>query len=296
MQLKTSQLQLLAEVAIAAAIKAGELIQSYAGKDIEIKTKAAGVSLASQVVTEVDVKSQNIILELINPTLSQFDLALLTEETEDDGSRLCKDYFWCIDPLDGTLPFTEGNPGYSVSIAMVGKDGTPQIGVIYNPDTQTLYHAIKNVGAFKNHEAFTVTPNICHNQRFSVIINRSFLTDPNYQKVMDSFKMLADNWGLNGISITSIGGAAMNACWVLEQHPACYFKFPQKKQGGGSLWDMAASACIFNEAGAFATDCFGDPIDLNRNDSTFMNLKGIIYASDKSITDFVMKLYESLGC
>ena len=53
----------------------------------------------------------------------KYDFGILTEETPDNGSRLVKDYFWCVDPLDGTLPFTEGTPGYSVSIALVSKSG-----------------------------------------------------------------------------------------------------------------------------------------------------------------------------
>ena len=53
----------------------------------------------------------------------RYDLALLTEELEDDGSRHVKDYFWCIDPIDGTLPFTQKKPGYGVSIALVARDG-----------------------------------------------------------------------------------------------------------------------------------------------------------------------------
>ena len=50
---------------------------------------------------------------------------VLTEETEDDGGRLRADYFWCVDPLDGTLPFIEGRPGSAVSIALIARDGTP---------------------------------------------------------------------------------------------------------------------------------------------------------------------------
>lgn len=37
----------------------------------------------------------------------------------------------------------------------------------------------------------------------------------------------------DGLKIIQQGGAAMNACWVLEQEPACYFKFPKPEAGGG---------------------------------------------------------------
>jgi len=45
-------------------------------------------------------------------------------------------------------------------------------------------------------------------------------------------------------------GAAINAMQVLDNPPGFYFKFPKPQEGGGSLWDFAASAAIFNECGA----------------------------------------------
>ena len=75
----------------------------------------------------------------------------------------------------------------------------------------------------------------------------------------------------------------MNAIWVLRNSPACYFKFPKREDGGGSLWDYAASACLFKEADAHVSDIYGENLDLNRVDSSFMNHHGILYVSDKSL-------------
>lgn len=74
----------------------------------------------------------------------------MTEESPDNRERLKKDFFWCIDPLDGTLPFIESTSGYAVSIALVAHDGTPYIGVIYDPVEQVLYHAVKGCGVLRN--------------------------------------------------------------------------------------------------------------------------------------------------
>ena len=86
------------------------------------------------------------------------------------------------------------------------------------------------------------------------------------------------------------GGAAMNAMWALQSAPACYFKFARSGNSGGSLWDYAASACIFHEAGAIATDISGDPLDLNRADSTFMNHRGILYTTDETLAQRIRQL------
>lgn len=86
----------------------------------------------------------------------------------------------------------------------------------------------------------------------------------------------------------------MNACWVLEQSPACYFKFPKPENGGGSLWDFAATACLFNQAKAQASDIYGQPLDLNRPDSTFMNHRGILFCTDNDLAQQISDLYKQL--
>jgi len=136
----------LNNIAIKAALSGGKVIQQHMNDTVLVKEKKGGASYASQVVTEVDIACEKAILSYILPTCDQFDLALLSEETEDDGSRFIKDFFWCIDPMDGTLAFINKQPGFSVSIALVAKDGTPHIGVVFDPSTNLLYHAVKGYG------------------------------------------------------------------------------------------------------------------------------------------------------
>jgi 3'-phosphoadenosine 5'-phosphosulfate (PAPS) 3'-phosphatase len=66
---------------------------------------------------------------------------------------------------------------------------------------------------------------------------------------------------------------------VLENGPACMLKFPKKENGGGSIWDFAATACIYQELGLSATNFTGGRLDLNRKNSTFMNHEGVFYAN-----------------
>ena len=295
MKLSADDLHLLSQCAISVAYQAGHLISKYTHCQVSVENKTAGASLASQVVTEVDLLSQEIILQTLMPTCDIFDLALLTEESTDDQSRLEKDFFWCIDPLDGTLPFVESTPGYAVSIALVSRCGTPQIGVIYDPVEQTLYHAIKGFGAFRNGKHWKPEPSYASpKQSMTFITDRSFLHHSLFNKCVAELKHMATEIGCNGLSIIQHGGAAMNACWVLKKMPACYFKFPKPQAGGGSLWDYAATACLFLETGAAASDIYGEPLDLNRPDSTFMNHRGVIYASDSDMARRVMDIYKNL--
>ena len=87
----------------------------------------------------------------------------------------------------------------------------------------------------------------------------------------------------------------MNALWVLEQAPACYFKFPKPQAGGGSLWDYAATACIYAELGAWCSDFAGLDLDLNRADSTFMNHRGVLVASDRALGQALLAVLVDLS-
>ena len=86
--------------------------------------------------------------------------------------------------------------------------------------------------------------------------------------------------GLHGLEVVYGNGAVNNACQVLAYPAACYVKLPKAEEGGGSLWDFAATACIVSEAGGWVSNVHGNALDLNRRDSTFMNHQGVVYASN----------------
>jgi len=277
----------LTQKAVKAAYDAGQLIRSYRDRDVHVMQKEGGSTLASQVVTEVDRKSQDAILQVLMPTCDELDIAMLAEEDEDDRGRLEHDYFWCIDPLDGTLPFINGQPGYSVSIGLVARDGTPQIGVVYDPVHDVLYQATKGQGLMRNNERWSPTQD---SQSLTFTFDRSFTEDPNFNQVKEELEAYAHSLGLNEFNPIHYGGAVLNACHVLENGPGCHFKFPKSQDGGGSLWDYAATACLYEESGAVVSDVFGNSLELNRPDSTYMNHRGALYATNKELANRVREI------
>jgi len=295
MKLEREHLVDLAELAIQAARQAGALIAEHASRQVAVKTKANAPSRASEVVTEVDFMSQEAILKVLKPSCAKYDLALLAEESPDDHSRLEKDAFWCIDPMDGTLCFVEGTPGYAVSIGLTARSGEPLIGVVFDPVEQVMYHAVSGVGAFRNGEPFRVDGNADRSGRpLWLISDGGFQHHPLIGEIMAELESIASQLGCDGVASQFQGGAAMCACWVMERAPACYFYFPKSADGGGSLWDYAATACIAQEAGAIVSDSFGNPLDLNRADSTYMNHRGMIYATDMELAQRISWLREKL--
>lgn len=266
----------LNSIAIKAALSAGKIIQKSMNYDITVNKKNGGASYASQVVTEVDIECEKAILSHIIPTCNQFNLALLSEETEDDGSRFKKDFFWCIDPMDGTLPFINKQPGFSVSIALIAKDGTPHIGIVFDPSTNTLYHAIKGKGVFKNNSPWKIKNTNTH---LTYVTDKKLKDTPLSSKIERLLNKIVKNFSLNAVKEISGSGSVLNAIHVLENGPACMLKLPKKENGGGSIWDFAATACIYNELGLPATNFKEEKLDLNKNKGSFMNHEGVFYSN-----------------
>jgi fructose-1,6-bisphosphatase/inositol monophosphatase family enzyme len=266
----------LSNIAIKATLAAGKVIQQYMDDDILVEQKKGGASYASQVLTAVDIECETSILSHLLPTCDEFDLALLSEEKEDDGSRFKKDYFWCIDPMDGTLAFINKQPGFSVSIALVAKDGTPYIGVVFDPSTNTLYHAIIGMGVFKNSNPWVIKN---ENDYLTYVTDRNLKNTPHADEIKSLLNENAERLNLNEVKELAGAGAVLNGILVLENGPGCMMKLPKKENGGGSIWDFAATACIYQELGLPAMNFEGGRLDLNKKEGTFMNHEGVFYAN-----------------
>ena len=290
--MKPTILEHLTNLATQAALKAGKYIAESSQQEIAVMYKAGGDSLASQVVTEVDGKAQEIILQILKPSFADHDIALLAEETDDDGSRLKKEYFWCIDPLDGTLPFTIGKPGYAVSIALIRRDGIPVLGVIYDPVTQRLFSAALGKGVYINDKLWT-SPIPTDSDCLNICFDCSFEMDSQRTEITQQMEAFVKEQGFARANIVVGGGAVLNACYVLGHPPAIYFKPPKEKLGGGSLWDFGATTCLFNEAGAHARDFSGNALKLNEPGSTFMDHCGVCFSTSSDLAmalkDFISR-------
>jgi myo-inositol-1(or 4)-monophosphatase len=80
----------------------------------------------------------------------------LSEETEDDSSRLSRARVLVVDPIDGTRAFIDGDPRWTVSIALVVA-GRPIAGVVHAPALDETYAAAAQSGAALNGRAIAVS-------------------------------------------------------------------------------------------------------------------------------------------
>ena len=85
------------------------------------------------------------------------DCGWLSEETEDNRTRLRVPRLWVVDPIDGTRAFLSGREDWSISVALV-ESGRPVIGMIFAPMTDALYAAAAGAPTTLNGVAVTANP------------------------------------------------------------------------------------------------------------------------------------------
>lgn len=270
MMLNHQNLQDILECCSVAAKRAGEIIEKKRVEGFTVMEKTGGTSLASQVLTEADLLSQQVILDRVNDIVDRFDLGLLTEESTDDGSRFHKDFFLAIDPLDGTKPFIDKGMGYAVSIALVTKSGETVVAVVYDPVIDELFTAIKGDGVRLNGAEFIPT---IHRGPLRVLTNASFP----YKKYPN-------------VERNNYGGAVMNVIQVLKGEYDIFVKPPTISSGGGSIWDYAAATLLLKEAGFIAESYTGGKLNLNRQGTTFMNEDGFLCCSNSIVKECYFSL------
>ena len=120
----------------------GELQREKFGKKgLHVSFKA----MNNELVTEVDTSSEKLLLKAIREAYP--DHAILSEESGALESH--SDYLWVVDPLDGSVNYSQGIPLFVISVALRYK-GETVIGTIYQPVLEEMFESRKGCGAFLN--------------------------------------------------------------------------------------------------------------------------------------------------
>ncbi len=228
------------QISVKAAREAGEVIKASEPSKITIKSH-------SDYLTETDIKCQNIIKEII---LQEFPGHNFLAE-EDGGRFEPKNDLWIIDPLDGTTNFIHGLKHSAVSIGFYSK-GDIQTGVIYDPYSDELFHAVKGGGSFLNGSKIHISS--CREIKQCLIATgmpfRRLCKREKYFACLS--EILASSSG-----IRRMGSAALDLAYVAAGRFDGFF------EGWLSPWDLAAGVVIAKEAGAEVSDFKGESEYLN---------------------------------
>ena len=195
----------------------------------EIESKSTAIDIA----TQMDKKAEKFIMESL--LAARPDDGIIGEEGSSVESK--SGITWVIDPLDGTVNYFYGLPGWNVSIAAKDKNGSI-VGVVTAPTINSTWWATRGGGAFYNgHQIHCNDP---------IALDRSLIATGFQYDVSHRISQLEDFSKLVPIvrDLRRNGAAAVDLCHVAMGALDGYY------EAGLKEWDWAAGALVATEAGA----------------------------------------------
>jgi fructose-1,6-bisphosphatase/inositol monophosphatase family enzyme len=243
----------LLRIAVDAAAEAGWLLASWRGDERPevVQTKSS----PTDVVTEMDRRSEALITERIR-AVRPGDTILGEEggqtlgRADGRGPAEPARVRWVVDPLDGTVNYLYGLPGWAVSIA-AELDGQIVAGVVEVPRLGERFTAAAGHGAWLHRDgtaiALRCTSRVPLGQ---ALVGTGFGYDPARRAVQG--QVLAALLPLVR-DIRRGGSAAADLCSVAAGRVDAYY------ERGLNYWDYAAGGLIAREAGAVVGGLSGRP-------------------------------------
>ena len=212
------------------AKEAGNAIMQIYNQDFEVEYKQD-----SSPLTLADKKANDIIEDGLNQL--SINLPILSEEGKETPyeDRKHWEYFWLVDPLDGTKEFVKKNGEFTVNIALIYKD-TPVLGVVYAPALDVCYWAKQDEGAFKDGKKLPLKAADQRNT-YKIVASRSHMSDET-QAFIEAIDTEKEK------ELISIG-SSLKICLVAEGEADIY-----PRLGLTMEWDIGAANSVALEAGA----------------------------------------------
>ena len=233
---------------------AGEAILSVYKMDFEIQYKDDKSPL-----TTADKVSNTIICENLQKLYPK--IPILSEENKEVPFEERKDweYYWCVDPIDGTKEFIKKNGEFTVNIALI-HNSIPILGVVFAPVLNDMYYAKKDMGAYLNGKKLPLEKD---SSKFLVVASKSHRTEETDDFISD---LKRKHKNLTLIS----KGSSLKLCLVAKGEANVYPRIAPTME-----WDTAAAHAIVLESGknVFVYESKIDTLDYFNNE----NLKQLMY-------------------
>lgn len=212
-----------------------ESAQKIKQKDIEQKGE-------NDFVTYVDKASEQMLMEELSRIIP--GSSFLAEESGETQNN--SEWTWIIDPLDGTSNYIHHIPLYSISIGLM--EGEKMFaGVIYEPNSKEMFHALSGEGAYLNGKRISVTKT----KQVKDSIWATGFPYHDFDKLQEYMEFIA--WSMQHThGLRRLGSAAVDLAWVACGRLDGFFEF------GLKAWDVAAGTLIVKEAGGITSDFSGE--------------------------------------
>lgn len=218
------------------------------------------------IVTEGDKASEAVILAALQQAFPTHHI--LTEESGNVGASASQaEYFWHIDPLDGTSNYAHNIPLFNVSIGMTDRHMKPLVGVVYHPVSGEVFSAAAGQGAFVGNQPIHVSARSTVRESMLCTGFPPMLDNPVDDNVAEWIAFSKHARGLR-----RLGAAALELAWVAAG------RFDGYWEGRIHSWDCIAGILCVLEAGGQATDYNGTVSDLLYSGTEIVATNGHIHA------------------
>lgn len=216
---------------------------------------------ANDMLTKYDTETNNKILQYLEKNYP--DISIISEEADEISKT--SEYFFVVDPIDGTRNFVRNIPVFYIGIGLV-KDNETLLCVTYNPVSQESFYAIKGQGAYMNNIKLEVSKRIIELADLQI---RTMPDKKMEKKIVCKIIETAHQVKNDMCCHHEIAGVACGR----------YDGFISKNS---KAWDYCQYLLI-EEAGGRVTDWNGDKFDLSKDN---------IVASNGIIHDDLLKIVE----
>jgi myo-inositol-1(or 4)-monophosphatase len=233
-----SEREAILATAMRLARAAGAIQRRCYEGELQIQTKSASIDL----VTEVDRRCEALIVDSLRRERARD--AILAEEGG-GSDRAHAEWRWIIDPLDGTTNYAHGYPRFCVSIGVEHR-GERELGVVYDPLLDELYHAVRGGGAFLNGRRLRVS---LQANLADALLATGFAYD--IRTSSDDNIAQFTRFLKTSRAVRRDGSAALDLCYVAAGRFDGFWEFKLHP------WDVAAGFLMVEEAGGRISDARG---------------------------------------
>ncbi len=211
-------------------------------------------------VSAADLAVNQWLLEGLKSNFPSISWELISEESSKEKSFKADpaaEWFWILDPLDGTKDFLQGTGEYAVHLALV-KGNTLSLGVVLIPEREELWFGVLGIGAWcENRDAKRSQVCFSSRERLSDLI---LVASRNHrdQRLEDLVEKLA----LGGEK--AVGSVGCKVATILRGEADLYISLSGKS--APKDWDMAAPEAVLRAAGGSFTHADGSSLKYNTGD------------------------------